>query len=67
MWKASGKELDLEPAVPVGEDTYPGCGQEDVLAPQSIVEEKAEMFDKLSINRRFQKIPHLRRQRFQSC
>ena len=30
MWITLGKKLDLEPAVPVGQNTYLGCGQEEM-------------------------------------
>ena len=47
MWASLGKKLDLEPPVPIGENTYLGCGQEDVLPPQDLISEKSEMFKEL--------------------
>ena len=47
MWITFGKKLELEEPVPIGENTYLGCGQEDVLPSPELIAEKAEMFAEL--------------------
>ena len=47
MWTTLGKRLELEEPVPIGENTYLGCGQEDVLPSPDLIAEKQDMFAEL--------------------
>ena len=39
--------MELEPPVPVGQNTYLGCAQEDIAPPMDVVEERQEMYTRV--------------------
>ena len=47
MWKQLGKDLDLEPPVPLNENVYLGCAQKDVKPDHDIVQNKHTLYQEL--------------------
>ena len=48
MWKYLKTKIDLEPAVPVYENVYLGCGQSPITTPEKLIAEKSEMLKRLT-------------------